>query len=80
MHPDLFERLLQQGNYDPVETRFIIDGFRNGFDIGYPGLQVRQSKSNNLPFYVWKQSYIVGEDSKGDFTGQSCWTFCGYIL
>ena len=31
------ERLLIESQYDPVETAFLVDGFKNGFDIGYRG-------------------------------------------
>ena len=34
---DAFEALLLETKYDAAETNFIIDGFRNGFDIGYAG-------------------------------------------
>ena len=29
------DRLLTEVGYDPVKTNFLIDGFRNGFDLGY---------------------------------------------
>ena len=31
------EQLLKLTSYDPVETQYIIDGFKSGFDIGYRG-------------------------------------------
>ena len=34
---DCFEQLLKLYRYDTNETQFIIDGFRNGFDLGYRG-------------------------------------------
>ena len=30
---DKFDQLLQESNYDERESSFLIDGFRNGFDI-----------------------------------------------
>ena len=36
--------------YDTHETDFIIDGFSNGFDIGYQGAEIRQDTSKNIPF------------------------------
>ena len=33
-----------------MESQFLIQGFRQGFSIGYQGLINRQSKSNNIPF------------------------------
>ena len=43
---------MEQSNYDRQESLFLIDGFTNGFDIGYNGSQVRQSTSDNIPFTV----------------------------
>ena len=46
------QELLQETQYDLVETAFLVDGFTNGFDIGYAGPEVRQSQSKNIPFTV----------------------------
>ena len=32
-----FTKLLHETEYDPEETRFLIDGLTNGFNIGYQG-------------------------------------------
>ena len=45
-------KALKDTNYDPIETSFLQDGFANGFDIGYEGPQVRQSRSKNIPLKV----------------------------
>ena len=37
----------KEANYDP-ETKFLVDGFTNGFDIGYRGNKIRQSHSKSL--------------------------------
>ena len=47
---DRFEELLTASEYDTDESNFLLDGFRNGFDIGYEGPTVRQSESKNIPF------------------------------
>ena len=44
--------LLHQSGYDIEESRFIVDGFTNGFEIGYEGPRTRQDKSRNIPFTV----------------------------
>ena len=49
---DKLEQYLIQADYDPKETHFLVDGFKNGFDLGYEGLTVRQSVSRNIPFTV----------------------------
>ena len=46
------EYLLKQTNYDPTKTQFLIDGFTNGFDLGYRGPENIQQTSNNLKFSV----------------------------
>ena len=46
----IFEALLRQSAYDPVESDFIISGFRDGFDLGYRGPEKVRYKSRNLPF------------------------------
>ena len=34
---DKFESLLKQSAYDEAETRYLINGFRNGFSLEYDG-------------------------------------------
>ena len=42
--------LLQQSNYSAVETKFIIEGFKFGFPIGYDGCKQVKMNSPNLKF------------------------------
>ena len=44
------EDLLIKTNYDPVEAKFLLKGFRTGFSIGYKGPMERKDKSDNIPF------------------------------
>ena len=44
--------MLKQTGYPEDETKFLVDGFTIGFDIGYKGPQNRQSRSRNIPFTV----------------------------
>ena len=48
-----FEELLKCSQYNPDETKFIIDGFTNGFDIYYDGPTECQSYAQNIPITVW---------------------------
>ena len=50
LNVELFARLLRETKYDGQESLFLVDGFTNGFDIGYEGPEIRQSRSNNIPF------------------------------
>ena len=47
-----FEELLKESEYPKEEMEFLLEGFTNGFDIGYKGPEVRQSTSTNIPFSV----------------------------
>ena len=49
---DRLERLLKLTNYDKNETDYLVNGFRNGFDLEYTGPEDRQDVSKNLPFTV----------------------------
>ena len=45
-----FKKLLLDSNYDVKETEFLIEGFQNGFSIGYEGPECVKIKSPNLKF------------------------------
>ena len=47
---DKFEKLLHESKYDRKETEFLIDGFRNGFSLGYEGEENVKISSPNLKF------------------------------
>ena len=44
------EKLLIKANYDAAKTSYLIDRFKNCFDIGYRGPQEVKLKSPNLKF------------------------------
>ena len=46
----VFKELLVQSNYDPHETEYLIDGFQNGFSIGYEGPENVKIEAPNLKF------------------------------
>ena len=54
----VFETLLRESNYDYGKYKFIIDGFRYGFNIGYTGPKFRQSCAHNLPFTVGNSTIL----------------------
>ena len=47
---DKLEQLLIETEYDQVETEFVVNGFRNGFPLGYQGNKNRKTTSRNLKF------------------------------
>ena len=46
---DVYEQLLIKSRCDKDKTRFLVNGFRKGFGIGYERPQCRQDTSRNLP-------------------------------
>ena len=50
--PDVLEQLLINENYNPEETRYLVDGFRRGFDIGYKGKTDVKMTAPNLKLRV----------------------------
>ena len=68
-------KLLRESCYNESETEFILDGFTNGFDIGYEGPEDRQDSSQNIPirnnlgskFDLWDK--VMKEVSEGRYTG-----------
>ena len=46
------KQLLKESHYPDEETNFLVDGFTDGFDIGYDGPKERKSTSENIPFTV----------------------------
>ena len=47
-----YEKLLRMSNYDPVKSRKLIDGFTNGFSIGYCGKRNVRQTAPNLKLFV----------------------------
>ena len=47
---DKYEKLLADSGYDKKEAAFLVEGFRQGFDIGYQGPKIHQSTAANIPF------------------------------
>ena len=68
--------LLTRTGYDPVETRFLVDGFEHGFDLGYRGPHQRQDSSPNIPFSVGNK-FILWEKIMKEV---SCKRFAGPYL
>ena len=46
---DVLETLLKSEGYDVKETKFLVDGFQNGFSLGYMGSTAVTMRSPNLP-------------------------------
>ena len=50
VRPQVLRRLLTTAKYDEKEIEFLVDGFTQGFSIGYEGTTSRQSNAKNIPF------------------------------
>ena len=49
---NVLKRLLREMNYDKAKSEYLIQGFKNGFDIGYRGPELRRDISENIPIRV----------------------------
>ena len=73
MDPDKLERLLRRSGYPDTETRFLVNGFKHGFQLEYQGPKFHQDSSGNLPFHIgdkkqlWEK--VMKEVSVGRYAG-----------
>ena len=75
VHVEVLQRLLKESNYDEEETKFLVDGFTHGFDIGYEVPEIRTDTANNIPFQkgvgdkfeLWEK--IMKETKLGRYAG-----------
>ena len=67
------QKLLEQANYDKSEKEFLVNGFKNGFPIGYEGNRDVRQVSRNLPFTIgdkitlWNK--VMKEVKEGRYAG-----------
>ena len=52
------ERILKETNYDRDKTKFLVEGFKNGFDLGYRGPENIQQESKNLKFTIGNKTEL----------------------
>ena len=53
-----FIKLLKETEYPESEVEYLKDGFTNGFDIGYEGLEHRQSTAANNPLKIGSKTQL----------------------
>ena len=67
------ETLLKQAKYNASKTKFLIEGFKNGFDIGYAGPENIQRRAPNLKLRVGNETIlwnkVMKEVRDGRFAG-----------
>ena len=76
VNPDVLERLLKLTNYDPVESQFLVQGFRRGFPLGYTGPSKRRDTSNNIPLSVGTEEDIWEKVMKEVEVGRYSRPYC----
>ena len=55
----VLNRLLTESGYDINETKYLVDGFKNGFHLGYEGDREIKLKAPNLKFEIGKRSRVM---------------------
>ena len=67
------DKLLKESCYDPEETEYLVNGFTNGFSLGYAGDRKIQKSAPNLklrigsPVELWNK--VMLEVEKGRYAG-----------
>ena len=75
----VLRRMLEISEYDSNEAQFLIDGFENGFSLGYEGPTDRQDMSNNIPFTIGNNIDMWNKIMKEVKTGRYAGPFTGHI-
>ena len=52
MKVDFYEALLKEAKYDDTKTKYLVDGFTNGFSLCYQGDKKVARKKQNLKLRV----------------------------
>ena len=68
-----YHNLLKESNYNPEMTGFLVDGFKNGFDLEYEGPEDVQQTAPNLKLTVGSEldlwNKVMKEVKLGRFAG-----------
>ena len=80
----MLEQLLIESNYDRGKTNFIVQGFKEGFSLGYSGPHDRRDELNNIPLHIGTKSEVwaklMKEVKLGRYAGPfDCPQFQNYI-
>ena len=58
MNTQALENLLHQSQYDEQKTQYLIQGFTNGFDLGYRGDRTVRRSAPNLKFTIGNETQL----------------------
>ena len=67
------EQLLIESDFDEQKRQFLVQGFSNGFELGYQGPSNRTDTSDNIPLHIGTKTHLWNKVMKevkwGRFTG-----------
>ena len=67
------QQLLHKTNYNRTKSVYLVEGFKNGFDLGYRGPMERCNFSQNLPFSIGNKTVlwqkVMNEVQLGRYAG-----------
>ena len=69
---DILEKLMKMNNYDDGKTRFLMDGFRNGFSLKYRGEANVKRLTENLKLRVGSKLELWNKVMVEVQAGQIC--------
>lgn len=58
---DVYAKLLKLSGYNSQKSLELINGFKNGFNLGYRGPEERRDESNNLKLRVGNQTELCNK-------------------
>ena len=59
-----FAKLLKQTDYDSKKSQYLIQGFRQGFDLGYQGPEKCKDEAENIPLHIGTPTEMWNEIMK----------------
>ena len=73
MDVQAFKKLLIESEYPEMEIECLVDGFQDGFDLGYRGMEKVRHRAPNLKLRVGNElilwNKIMKEARKSRYTG-----------
>ena len=73
INADKLEYLLESTGYDEAKSQYLVDGFKNGFDLGYRGPENIKQRAPNLKFTVGNKTVlwnkVMKEVKEGRYAG-----------
>lgn len=58
LNVEVYQQLLKESNYQKDKAEFLVDGFSNGFDLGYRGPRDIKIESKNMKCRVGSKTHL----------------------